>query len=67
MVMKYLQGTMGLPLILSIDDKARNIKVYINSKFAFHKDKSRYTRAFTAMGRGAAFSISRKQKLHTNS
>ena len=49
-VMKYIQGTIGLPLIISID-KYGNIKWYVDSAFAVHKDMIIHTGGFTTMGR----------------
>ena len=53
-VMKYLQGTIGLPLILSID-KSGNIKWYVDAFFAAHKDMRSHTGGFMTMGRGGAY------------
>ena len=48
-VMKYIHGTIGLPLIFSID-KSVNIKWYIYAAFAVHKDMRSHTGGFMAMG-----------------
>ena len=56
--MKYLQRTIGLPLMLSINYKARNIKWYIDTSFAVHKDTKSHLGAFMTMGRIAAFAKS---------
>ena len=53
--MKYIQGTIGLPLILSIN-KSGNIKWYVNAEFAVHKDMRRT---------GGSYVQSSKQKLNT--
>ena len=65
-VMKYIQGTIGLPLILSID-KSGNIKWHVDALFAVHKDIRSHTGVFMTMGTEEAYVQSRKQKLNTNS
>ena len=64
--MKYIQGTIGLPLILSIN-KSGNIKWYVDAVFEVYKDMRSHTGGFTTMGAGGAFVHSRKQKLNTKS
>ena len=64
-VIKYIQGTIGLPLILSID-KSGNIKWYVDASFAVHKDMRSHTGGFMTMRTGGAYVQSRKQKLKTN-
>ena len=66
MVMKYIQGTIGLTLILSID-KSGNIKWYVDASFAFHKDMRSHTGGLMTMGKGGAYVNSRKQKLNNKS
>ena len=63
-VMKYIQGTIGLPMILSID-KSGNIKWYVDASFRVHKDMRSHTGGFMTMGTGGAYVQSRKQKLNT--
>ena len=58
-VMKYIQGAIGLPLILSID-KSGYIKWYIDASFAVHKDMRSHTGSFMTMGTGGAYVQSRK-------
>ena len=53
--MKYLQEEIGLPLILSIDNKSSNIKWCIDAVFVIHADTRSYTGEFVNMGRGIAF------------
>ena len=65
-VMKYIQGTIGLPLIFSID-KSGNIKWYVDSSFAVHKYMRIHTGGFVTMGIGGSYVQSSKQKLNTNS
>ena len=52
--MKYTQGTTGLPLILLIY-KSGNIKWYVDSEFAVHKDMRIPTGGFMTMGTGGAY------------
>ena len=53
-VMKYIQGTIGLPLIFSIE-KSENIKWYVDASFAVHKDMRSHTGGFMTMGTGGAY------------
>ena len=46
--MQYIKGTIGLPLILSID-KDGNIKCYVDVEFAAHKDTSIHSCGLTNM------------------
>ena len=57
-VIKYVQGTIGLPLILEID-KYGNIKWYVDAEFLVHKDMRSHTGGFMTMGTGGAFVRSR--------
>ena len=63
-VMKYIQVTIGLPLILSID-KSVNIKWYVDAFFALHKDMRSHTGGFMTMVTGGVYVHSSKQKLNT--
>ena len=64
--MKYIQVTIGLPYIFSID-KSGNIKWYVDASFVVHKDMRVHTGGFMTMGTGGAYVQSRKQKLNTKS
>ena len=64
--MKYIQGNIGLPLILSIDQSG-NIKWYVDVSFAVHRDMRSHTGGFMTMGTGGAYVQSRKRKLNTKS
>ena len=61
-VMNYIQ----VPLILSIN-KYRNIKWYIDSKFALHKDIRSHNSGFKTAGILGAYIRPIKQKLNTKS
>ena len=52
--MKYIQGTIGLPLIFSIN-KLGNIKCYVDAEFALHKDMKIHTGGFMAMRKGGVY------------
>ena len=64
--MKYIQGIIGLPLILSID-KSVNIKWYVDALFAVHKYMRSHTGGFMTMGTGGGYVHSSKQKPNTKS
>ena len=49
--MKYIQGSIDLPLILSID-KSGNKKWYIDEAFSVHKDMRSHTGGFVTMVTG---------------
>ena len=63
-VIKYIQGTIGIPFILSIE-KSDNIKWYTDAEFAVHKYMSRHTGSFMTMVTQGAYVQSTKQKLDT--
>ena len=65
-LMKYIQGTIGLPLILSID-KSGNIKWYVHAAFAVNKDMGSHTGGFMTMGIGGTYVHSRNQNQNTKS
>ena len=64
--MKYIQGTIVPPLILSIDNYC-NIKWYVDAESAMHKDMRIRTGGFMTMGTGGAYAQSIKNKLNTKS
>ena len=64
--MKYIQDTIGLPLILSIY-KYGNIKCYVDAEFAVHKYMRSLTGDFMTIETGRAYVQSIKHKLNTNS
>ena len=64
--MKYIQGSIDLPLILSID-KSGNKKWYIDAAFSVHKDMRSHTGGFVTMVTGGGYVQSSKQKLNTKS
>ena len=66
-VMKHLQVTIVLLIVLSIKDKDRNIKWYVDAAFSVKNDISSHTGSLSTMGIGADFDKSSKQKLNTKS
>ena len=65
-LMKYLNGTKGRHLTLRIEDPT-TIIWSIDASFGVHDDFVSHTGATMTMGRGAMQSVSRKQKLNTQS
>ena len=65
-LLKYIEGTMDLPLKISID--SMNVtKWYVDSSHAVHNDMRGQTGACMTMGKGMTCSSSTKQKLNTRS
>ena len=64
--MKYIQGTIGLPLNLSIE-KSRNIKWYVDSSFEVHKEMRNHTGGLLTMATVGAYVRYSKQKTNTKS
>lgn len=65
-MMKYLNGTQDDVLILTVDSLKRMIHGSDGSH-AVHDDFKSHTGGDTTLGRGAAISMSRKQKINTKS
>ena len=63
-VMKYIRSTVGLPLILGIDD-TNTLCWYVDAAFWVHRDMKSHTLMIMTMVQGAASSNSTKQKLNT--
>ena len=63
--MNYIQLTIGLPLIISIN-KSGNINWYIDKDFEVHKDMRIHTGGFMTMGTGGSYVQSIKYKQNTN-
>ena len=61
MVVKYIQGTICLPLILSIENYG-NIKRYVDAAFAVHKNIRIHNGGFMTMGTVGAYVQSRRRK-----
>ena len=65
-VVKYIQGTIGLPLILSIN-KSGKIKWNVDSSIVVHKYMTIHTNGFRTMVTGGAYMHSIKHNLNTKS
>ena len=65
-VMKYIQGTIGLQIILSIN-KSGNTKWYVDADFAVHKDMRSHIGGFVTMVKGGAYVQYSKYNLITKS
>ena len=65
-VTNYTQGTIGLPLIFSIN-KSGNINWYVDASFTVHKDMRSHNCVFMTMVTGGSYMHSSKQKLNTKS
>ena len=64
--MKYIQGTIGWPLILPID-KYGNIKWYVDASFNMYKDMSNHTGVFMSIVTVGSYVKYIKQQFNTNS
>ena len=65
-VTRYLDSTIGLPLILAMDESGK-MQWHVDTSFAVHNDMKSHTGATMTIGQGAAYSQSSKQKLNTKS
>ena len=65
-VMKYLQVTPFLPLVLGWDGSGI-VRWYVDASFAVHKDMRSHTGGLMTMGKGGAICMSTKQKINTKS
>ena len=65
-VMKYLQLTPFVPLVLGSDGSGI-VHWYVDVSFAVHKDMRSHIRALMTLGQGAVISMSNKQKINTKS
>ena len=65
-VMKYLQLTPFVPLVLGSDGSGM-IHWYVDASFAVHKDMRSHTGALMTLGQGAVIAMSNKQKINTKS
>jgi hypothetical protein len=62
-VLKYLKGTRGLKLTLSVDDVSI-IQWWVDASYAVHEDCGGHTGAMMSLGEGAVTSFSTKQKIN---
>jgi hypothetical protein len=61
-LMKYLQATLDMPLILKADGTGR-VRWSVDSSFAVHNDMKGHTGGSLTLGKGSIYSTSSKQKL----
>ena len=65
-VLGYIKNTIFLPLTIGWDGTG-NIYWYVDASFAIHSDMRSHTGAVMTFGKGAALSMSTKQKINTKS
>jgi hypothetical protein len=65
-VIKYLQLTISIPLVLGWDGTGQ-LLWSVDASFAIHKDMRSHTGAVLTLGQGALMSMSIKQKINTKS
>jgi hypothetical protein len=65
-VMRYLRGTLNLPLTLEADD-SHILKWWVDASFAVHPDMKGHTGGALSLGKGVRYGTSTKQKLVTRS
>jgi hypothetical protein len=65
-LLKYLNGTIDLPLTLSIDDMCV-VKTWVDAAFATHYDMRSHAGGYITMGKGTLYASSKRQKLNTKS
>ena len=65
-VMRYLRGSINMPLVLEADD-VQVVKWWIDASFAVHPDMRSHTGGAMTLGKGAIYATSTRQKLNTKS
>ena len=65
-VLQYIQGTIDMPLTLSIDDLSI-IKTWVDAAFGVHEDMRSHTGGTIMLGKGTFYASSKKQKMNTKS
>jgi Reverse transcriptase (RNA-dependent DNA polymerase) len=65
-VMKYLRGTVNMPLTLEATN-VQIIKWWVDVSFAVHPDMKSHTGGAMTLGKGAIYGTSTRQKLNTKS
>jgi hypothetical protein len=65
-VVKYLDGTVDMPLVLAVDDTEK-ICWWVDAPYAVHDDMRSHTGGTMSVGKGSIYSTSSKQKLVTQS
>jgi hypothetical protein len=64
--MKYLRGSLYMPLILEADD-LNVVKWWADASFAVHPDMKSHTGGLMTLGKGAIYGTSTRQKINTKS
>jgi hypothetical protein len=64
--LKYLRGTLYMPLTLEADD-INVIKWYVDASFAVHPDMKSHTGGAMTLGKGVIYGTSTRQKINTKS
>ncbi len=64
--MKYLRGTLYIPLILKADD-LNVVKWWADASFDVHPDMESHTSGLMTLGKGAIYGASTRQKINTKS
>ena len=65
-VMKYLRGTINMPLSLGADNM-NIVKWWVDASFAVHPDMRSHTGGAMTLGQGVAYATSTGQKINTTS
>jgi hypothetical protein len=65
-VVKYLRGTLQMPLTLEADNM-HVVKWWVDASFAVHPDMKSHTGGVMSLGKGAVYGTSTRQKLNTKS
>jgi hypothetical protein len=65
-VIRYLRGTLNVPLRLSADPKV-GLQWWVDASFATHHDFRSHTGALLSLGKGAVYACSKRQKINTKS
>eukprot|EP00978_Attheya_sp_CCMP212_P003488 scaffold7210_cov63-Attheya_sp.AAC.3 len=67
-MMKYLRGTLEMPLILEAGDNMQIVKWWVDAcSYAVHPDMKSHTGGIMSLGKGAVYTTSSEQKLNTKS
>ena len=65
-VIKYLRGTVSMPLTLEADN-IQIVKWWIDASFAVHEDLKSHTGGAMSLGKGVIYGTSTRQKINTKS
>ena len=65
-VIKYLRGTIALPLTLQVSD-TKLMQWWIDASYGVHPDMKSHTGGVLTLGKGAVYATSTRQKINTKS